>query len=262
MTTYLHTYSDGSKLRLSSAYDLIRIPIWYGNRILDDNHLKQLQADIAGNIKALDLQLFHTATFPSYEEDGKALLKTVLLDGQHRSRILNSHFQVTPDAENFPVLIVERRCNSEADVIDYYKLLNNSKPQEWREDPKLSAQPYVRAVEQMFNKGKKQPLIRQGRTRKPYLSVEDLQDEFVKRRIGIAMKERPDEFAARAYQYNTKQLQLLEGGYSDKRLDSGVKVKFMLGLDDKFSWLDALLEPQEPASPPLPPLPAAGAEDF
>jgi hypothetical protein len=233
----LHRFNDSSTLRVISAKDLIRIPIWHGNRILDSEHKAALQTQIANDISSLDRQLYHCVTYKTMDEDTKSsILKTVLVDGQHRSIILNEYFQNTPGAENFNVLLCDYECSSETDVIERFKILNTIKPIHWTDDPKLSAAPYIIAIERELNRNPKQKFVRQGFTYRPYMSVDSLRDALIKYRVGIRIKMPPDEFAKQVAHYNKY---LLKGPRTnDKQYDRALKIGFMLGLDKSFSWID------------------------
>lgn len=254
----LLTFNDGGKLYLVSARDLIRIPVWRGNRILDPDHKDYLQTQIGDDISNLDRQPYHCATFKVFDEVERAtLLKTELLDGQHRSRILNEHFQKNPDAPDFQVMLCNFDCNTESDVIERFKILNTTKPIAWKEDPRISVGPYLAALETVFNANRKNNLIRRpvqggGFVYRPYLSLDTLRDAMVHRRIGIQMKQTPSEFANRVKAWNDAQVAELQkvGGHS-KQMERALQVGFILAQDKTFRWLDEVLAVVPQVAPDL-----------
>ena len=55
-TAPLHVFSDRSIMRKMPVKDLIRIPIWQGNRLLCEEHKRHIQESLKGNIRSLDLK--------------------------------------------------------------------------------------------------------------------------------------------------------------------------------------------------------------
>ena len=51
----LHTYNDGSVLKIITSRELIAIPIWKGQRILDKDHAASIKSEVGVNIT------FHTS---------------------------------------------------------------------------------------------------------------------------------------------------------------------------------------------------------
>jgi hypothetical protein len=241
-----HILSDGSELKMMTARDLIRIPIWHGNRILDEHHLDRIRTDLKGRYESLDLSPYRVVTYPvfDHETDRTPILKTFIVDGQHRARLLNEWLQSTPAATDLWLTVVDKRCESEREVIEYFKLLNAIKPIQWKDDPNMAANPYLRELERAFN-SRKISLIRPGKTRKPYLSVDSLREEFVKRRIGIGMKREPEEFARLVKEWNEYRMEVLQAedpGRLDKTTKRALEMKFVLATDDSMRWLDEVLD--------------------
>ena len=54
MAVVLHTLSDGSSVRAMKASELVKIPVWKGNRIIDPTHVAQIRDTIGSNVRALD----------------------------------------------------------------------------------------------------------------------------------------------------------------------------------------------------------------
>lgn len=234
------TFSDSSCLRICSARELCATPIWQGNRILDEKHKESIREEIGGNIRSLDQKLYHVVFYPC-EEEGQYLgmKRRVIVDGQHRAAILNNYFfgartEVPP--ADFNVLVVEKICESEAEIIDYFKILNHVKSIPWKEDPQMIANNFIRALEKEFNKGK-QKLIRSS-THRPFLSVDRLRDEIVKRNFeGLS----PEKFALLARQINTDLLQEARKKSNHEKMETrAIENGFMLALDDKLRWLDKI----------------------
>lgn len=228
--TNLHTFSDGSILRKMSARDIVKIPIWNGNRILDEDHKNAISASLKHGARDLDLKPFHIVSYP--DEENKNIIYYSLVDGQHRASIIRDS-----DQQDFDVLVIEKRCNSERDVIEYFKILNQTKSIEWREDPVMVANSFIHAMEKAFNPEKeKDKKIRQKSTHRPYLYVETFRDELKKRKIGMDGKT-PEDFIQFAREKNRILLERLGDG-KDKTEKRALEMGFALALDLKFKWLD------------------------
>lgn len=226
----LHTFSDGSILRKMPARDLIKIPIWNGNRILDVEHRQSILSSLKNGVRDLDGKPFHIVSYP--KEENETIITYSVVDGQHRLSIIRES-----DNLEFDLLVVEKKCSSEREVVDYFKVLNTTKAIEWREDPKVVTQSFISALEDAFNPPKeKDKKIRQKATHRPYLYVESLRDELQKRKIGMDGK-KPQEFIAYAQRKNRELLASLGEG-KDKTEKRAIEMGFALALDPKFRWLD------------------------
>jgi hypothetical protein len=180
----LHTYNDGSRLYKTTIQEVLRIPVWKGNRIMDMEHVKKLAAEIH-DIKTLDSG-FHTILVDEVDAVGNRIQERYLVDGQHRVAVIKRHLEMSAallselagrrgeSQLDFPVTLKEKQVESETEAIDYFNNLNNAKPIQVEQDPTLKVNMMIRALEAEYNKDKKNPLIRQGKTTRPYLCVDDL----------------------------------------------------------------------------------------
>lgn len=227
---YLFTFSDGSILRKISARDLVKIPIWKGNRILNQQHKESIAKSLKQGAKSLDLKPFHIVTYPVEEGDIPDTLSFVV-DGQHRYSIIKES-----DNQDFDVLVVEKKCHTESEVIDYFKLLNHVRAIEWKEDPILVANNFIKALENVFNGGKDKR-VRTKSTHRPYLYVETLREELIKRKIGVSGKT-PEDFVAFAKRKNEEYLDILRKKERREGIeDRALQLEFTLALDPKMKWL-------------------------
>ena len=173
MDPVLHTYHDGSKLRVMSAKKLITIPIWKGNRIKNKEHLDALKAAIGKDVQSLD-KGYHVIKYKE-EDDSKALVDAVyIIDGQHRVSVLTDFFNTYLLEPDFNVTYTEVVVENEHDAIEYFNRINNSKPIHFKEDPIMVANNYVAAIVQVFPGKKGTPLFRDKATHRPYLETNEL----------------------------------------------------------------------------------------
>lgn len=232
----LFQFSDGSKLNKMKVSQLIRFEIWKGNRFLDKNHKDKIKNETKDNIRSLDLKPYHIVTYLEDSDEGPKP-KTVIIDGQHRVNVLLERILTDPQIDDFEVLVAEKFCQTESEVIEYFKVLNKTKAIPWKEDPNLIINNYIKALDKAFPKTDK-ALFRPGRCQRPFVSLEKLREEALKRRLGQGKDDSIEEFIERIVGYNETQLELLQMKENrDKLEDKAVELGFTLGLDAHYSWL-------------------------
>lgn len=50
----LHTLYDGSEVRVMGAKELIKVPVWNGNRIIDGGHVQRIKSSLGSRVQKLD----------------------------------------------------------------------------------------------------------------------------------------------------------------------------------------------------------------
>lgn len=236
----LYTFSDGSTLRLIDAKELSSLDIWHSQRTLDQNHKQTIQKQVNNKIQALDGSLYHIVRYPPDEEGEHDICR--IIDGQHRASVLKDYYQTAgTEARQFQVLVKEKLCKTEEEAIQYFKILNNTKAIEWKEDPKLVATRYMNSLLVAFD-NEKTKFFRINKTKRPFVQIEKLQAIFVNRRIGIGMKITPEEFAQKALAWNEAKIDhILTQASRTTVEDHALGLGFTLGLDENFGWLDSVL---------------------
>jgi hypothetical protein len=215
-------FSDNSTVNVMSACRLATIPIWKGNRNIDESHVARISESIR-SIQELNITPFRLVNII---EDG--VICTYLIDGQHRSTIIKEHFK-DPYAEDFNVLVIEKDCSDEVEIIEYFEKVNRMKPMFYREDPQLVANRYITPFLKEFNKDPKKPLVRQGKVNRPYLSVDRLREILIEKHV-VDWRTTPLEFVARCREINDNLLTTLDKTVSvNKR---AIELKFALGVND------------------------------
>jgi hypothetical protein len=223
----MFTSGDKSVWNEISASRLCSIPVWKGNRILDDQHVKRISDDLK-SIESLNSDIFKV--FIIQEDDG---LKRYLYDGQHRQAIIKNYFSSNYESKDFIVIVSEKLCLNESEAIELFKRSNATKSMQWKEDPMLVANNYVELLCREFNRDPKRLLIRSGKTNKPYLSSDRIREVLVQRHVEI-WKTTPQEFVIRCREINDEQLTTIDSSsLSNKRAK---ELKFSLGVLD-FSWI-------------------------
>lgn len=227
------TSTDGSVYKVLSAKVLSEYPVWKGNRILDEIHVTNIKQTMK-DVKLLNMNPFRIAAL----KDDENIVHRYIIDGQHRHAILKEYFS-NPDASDFEVLVAGRVFQNESEVMDYFKIINSTKSIVWKEDPVLCANQYIQALMQEFNTDPKKPMFRNGKTTRPFISIDKLRDTLVGKRVWN-WKQTPEEFVKET---KLKNQQLLNG-YHLKDEDSlttmeirAINYEFVIGLDDKFTWI-------------------------
>ena len=218
--------SDGSKWTRMSAGRLAAIPIWKGNRNIDETHTQRISQSINDSITELNISPYRIVTTKEDDE-----VCNYIIDGQHRISILREYFK-NPDADDFLVVVIEKECESEEDIIKYFETINRTKAMYWREDPVLAANKYIAPFLKEFNKDPKKPVIRAGKVNRPYMSVDRLREVLIEKHV-VEWRTTPFEFVARCREINDSELEKLDMSVTlSKRAK---EINFSLGLlDFKF----------------------------
>ena len=237
----LHTYNDGSKLHLISAKELISIPTWKGNRILDLEHAARIKAAIASDVKKLDSN-YSVIQYVEPNADGAPVVQRYLIDGQHRASVVRDFFRDTLCEPDFTVTVREKTVESESDAVDYFNAINNVKRQHWKTDPILIVNKYIQRIEQRLNTNKKSPLVRCNGKR-PYLSSDRLREGLLKYADRLrGSEEEITRFLDAMVRENTAMLKSLEvesvANQNNRALiERALAVKFALAYAPHLPWI-------------------------
>jgi len=229
-----------------SAKELIQLPVWKGNRIIDHAHVEKIKSSLNNDIKRLDFS-YRIATYSEFDAGNNKILKSYIIDGQHRHKILQDYFTTILCEPDFEVVVIEKEFESESDVIEYFNELNNSKPIQWS-DPVMLANRYSAELEAVFNKKKSDPLIRPATTKRPYLSALKIREALLEN--SEKLKENKAEIAAfvkRVVEFNQAEIKnsdfiILNAKKADiDIIQRAIKSGFMLAIGQKLRWVANLL---------------------
>jgi len=243
MNRPLHIFHDGSTLHTLSAKELINIPVWKGNRILDIAHATAIQQAIKGQVQQLDSG-YRVVQYNEEDAVGNPIRQSYLIDGQHRAHVLRTHFQESLCESDFTVLMTVKQVDDEEGAIAFFNAVNNCKPQIWRLEPNLILNKYIGALTRQFNTNKKLLLLRPGSTHRPYLSVDKLRESL---RIVLNLLKQEDEevlkFVSRVNEWNKRAIREAEVHLSVAKkadasmLEKCICVNFMLSFDPELKWI-------------------------
>lgn len=250
MSTILHTYHDGSKLKLSTIRFLLDIPIWKGNRILDRDHVESILKSIELNntdIQSLDSG-FRVVVFDEEDAGGNIVKASYVIDGQHRLAAIRKVLEDSLCFEDFPITYVEKDVEDDNEAIEYFNCINHTKALKMDKDPNLIVNKFYEALFKAFpSKSKARKLIRHEKTRRPYLHESDLRDKL-KANVEKLKEISVDVFVKRAIDWNNKRCGDLavELALGESTKDTGIKelaseLHFALALDTKFRWISDIL---------------------
>lgn len=237
--TELHTYNDGSKLIRSTVYELMKIPNYRNQRYLDTTHAKKLGDDVE-DVRFLD-NGYRVIVMPDEDADGNAINQRYIVDGQHRMKVLieardKGHF------EDFQVTYMEKRVKDDTEAIAYFDIINNAKPvapQGPAEDSAVMVGRFTATLQREFTLGKKL-CIKQGRTARPYLNIEDVREVLKKDHVDSLRRTKPTDFAARVWEWNRKEVDKFEKMNPferDIKVNKCIEINFALALDPKLPWI-------------------------
>lgn len=250
IATEIHALHDGSKVCRMSAKSLTEIAVWNGNRIIDDTHVSRIKLSIDGDIRKLD-HTYRIVVCPVTDAAGVVKPIPYLIDGQHRHAVLHEYFKTHLCEEDFPILVIIKHVRSETEIIEYFNTVNAVKPLHWKTDPHLIVNQYIAALEAEFNTRKGKPLIRPGRTHRPYLSVDDLRIHLTRiaERPGLSTdRGMITAFVRQVRRWNDEEVRAIRSMAAVGASENPLKVKcaehnFLLGFDTKhFKWIQTCLE--------------------
>jgi len=237
---FLHTYNDGSSLYRMSARSLCRIPIWKGNRTVDLAHVQALKEAVGQDITSLDSG-YKVIRYQEEEEKGGMTMKSYVVDGQHRIRVLQDAFIVLGCDVDFIVTVTEMEVASEEEAILYFNQINHAKPITYTEDDTMVANRYLMGILRAFES--KLRFIRQGGTRRPYLSADRFREHLMKH-IHRVKEYTVDAFVVQVLSVNERLLvevrERAEKGPAGPEALLAKKMGelgFALAWDEKFMWL-------------------------
>ena len=241
----LHRLHDGSTLKVMMATDLVKIPVWQGNRTMDKEHANKIRDAIGSAVELLDSG-YRIVNYDEQDANGRIARQSYLIDGQHRQHVLKEHFLGQLCEPDFRVVVQEKDVESEGDAIAYFNAINNVKPQRWRTDPALLVNQYIAELEKRFNT-KALKCIRQGTTFRPYLSVDRLRETL--KAHAAKLEQEPAKiqlFVQKVADLNASlfanaPLRILENNKESKYWERATEVKFMLAVDQKMKWVAEIL---------------------
>jgi len=242
----LHTLYDGSRLRIMGAKELIELPVWNGNRIMDIAHVQKIKSEVGNKVQKLDYG-YRIVTYDDEDAGGNPIKSSRIIDGQHRHKVLCDYFNETLCEPDFNVVVLEKQVNSESEIITCFKELNNQKPISWKSDAKVLAMEYIKDLQTAFNT-KKDQFIKES-ARRPNLSVDKLRDALVAQKdLLTESTDKIKAFVERVKEYNKKGSNNLELTTLDPKKDDDIilkkalKNKFMLAVDPKLAWIKECLK--------------------
>jgi hypothetical protein len=242
----LHTFHDGSVLLTIGARELVSIPTWKGNRVIDRVHVHEIQTAIGDDIHSLD-NGYKIIEYEEIDTSGKPFLQSYIIDGQHRAEVVRNYFLNNLCEPDFKVVTQKKQVSSELEAIAYFNAINNVKPQNYS-DPNLVANKYIQELEKAFNKTK-QSLMRTGKVNRPYLSVDKIREVLLQNTPKL--KESEDNikaFVDKVLVWNNERLKKsdIENLNMTKSTDisviaKSVKLQFMLAVKPKLPWIEECL---------------------
>jgi len=236
MTDILHTYHDGSILKRTTIQEVLKVQNWQGNRILNVDHAAKLAASIKDK-RMLD-RGYSMIVIDEKDADDNPIEQRYIVDGQHRMYVLKAELFLG----DFPVTVTEKHVASEAEAIEYFNSINNSKPIAWKEDPSMIINRYVSALESVFNAGlaMNSKLIRVGRTVRPFLNIDDIRQALKHCDISRLKSINPADFVSRVREWNGLKVRELEVAVSmkpDTISEKCIARKFALAFYPTLPWL-------------------------
>jgi hypothetical protein len=241
----LFQLANGGVAKILRAKELVGIPVWKNNRIIDHGHVVEIQRDVK-DVRVLDHN-YHIAILKEEDAGGNPVEQRYIVDGQHRHQVLIQYFRDELCAADFDILVYERHFENESQLIEYFNDINKMKPVDQWKDKKLILNNYVKAMEEVFH-SRKTIYLRDARCHRPYLSTERLREALEEHLAMLpATAQGAKDFAEKAKAWNDaavmNELFVLGIRGTKKRdfFEKGAKIGFVLAYDDKFAWIKECL---------------------
>lgn len=233
MSRSLFTYPDGSELIELSSERLRKYEAWVGQRPLSEEHIAAIEENIGGDVTVLnrDYKLVKLRN----EESGR--VECYIIDGQHRAALLRKY----PEA-NFSVtaIVYDYTENTMDDVNELFRRINYVKPFMFDDETTLDINKLAGMVMMHFNQGlgPKDQVIRQVRTRAPYMCISVITDWL--RELAKKYDELPnDKLVMRVLvQANEDMIEKISGS-DESRLMRCKEIGFALILTEPKQWTEA-----------------------
>lgn len=244
MDTILHKYADGTELVRTTMQRILRTPVWHGNRILDVKHVQEIKDSLKASERTI-LNLdsgYHIVIFNEIDAVGVAVQQSYLIDGQHRRAVVESEL---PLFDDFDVTCSITRVQNESDAISKFNEINSSKPIKFSEDIAQITNRYIQKIVQMYGT-KKLNYVRNGKTTRPYCSVDDIRTCFLAYEKDVRACPSVEHFMKKLEKWNSNRLTEIEleiSGISTRPVkdtnikERALKMGWTLGIDYQFRWI-------------------------
>jgi hypothetical protein len=232
--------TDGQRFCLYSAKRLSELDIWEGNRLVKEEHVKEIEKSVGENISLLNQSVFRVISVMN--DIGE--VKWSIIDGQHRAIILKRFFN-NPFNTDFKVIVAYKFYDEgeTGNIISQFKILNNVVPIEWKEDPKMMSNEYIAALLAEFQppvkKGKPEyEYFREGKTKKPFLSIDKIRELLISKYGNKGWIVSKEDFVCSAVEQNVKLLDKISNREKQTSLEEKmIDLGFALSADDFFLWI-------------------------
>ncbi len=225
----LYVYGNSTFGKMT-VEEFINVPCWAFNRILDKKRVQELCKGI------LDSKCVHGVFTIACHES-----KNYLIDGQHRQQALIKAVEKDGTCLDFPIMVMIYNVENEAEIVDLFKKVNNTKPLTPKETPDSVVMTTVNRL------GKDYPeaiYFDKNKTVYPYVLAKDLQerirniclDDITSDKLFTAVRKLNTQYAKKSVKSIPNVRNRLTKGAVDKAKKSG----FYLGLDEKWSWIEKL----------------------
>jgi len=222
-TLYVYGNTTFGKMTVEN---FINVPCWAFNRPLDRKRVRELYKGIMCS------KFVHGVfTIASHED------KMYLIDGQHRQQALIKACE-SEECLDLPIMVIIYYVDNEAEIVDLFKQVNNTKPLDPKETPdsvimtivKRLGIDYPDAIH--FDKNK---------TVYPYVLAKDrlrniCLEDITNKKLFTAIRKLNNQYAKKPVKTIPNVRARLTKGAVDKAKKSG----FYLGLDEKWSWIEEL----------------------
>ena len=229
-TTMEIYYQDGNTIcgRMSME-NFVDVPCWAFNRPLDRKRVRELRTEILKTKCVYGVFIIARCN----EED-------YLIDGQHRQQALVESWGKDCNLD-IPILVLIYQVDDEADMIELFKKVNNTKPLDPKETPNSTMMTTVKRLGEDYKDAIR---FDKNKTVYPYVLAKTLQerlrsinlDDVTSDMLYTAIRKINKKYSNIRIKSIPNVRQRLTKATVAKAIRSG----FYLGLDEKWSWIEEL----------------------
>lgn len=238
-TNEMFRFTDGSALYSTTAKWLVAQPVWEANRVMDVNHVRDLQTSIT-DIRSIQGP-FAVVTLTD-ELSGQTTNRIV--DGQHRQEVIRQFFAANPEQADFSVLCRRYCITSHEQAITIFQQINHAKPMLYKGSPTERLHEIVTALRREFvlekNGGGAMTAMIRPNCNRPFLDTEYLESALktygIPDRLDISVQD-VIVCARNANVWYSEDHARLTGRFTQATFDRAKDYQFFLGLDPRCPWL-------------------------
>jgi hypothetical protein len=213
-----------------TAAEFINVPCWAYNRPLDTKRVIELKNNImsSGNI-------YGVFTLVSQEK------QLYIIDGQHRHQALIKAIDKNPAHLDITVICVIYNVVEDADIVELFKKVNNTKPLDPKETPNAVIMTAIKELSKLYPNAIH---FDKNKTVYPYVLAKDLQEQLKTINLNnissLDLVKIIKRLNNKYSHLSIKSIPNVRSNITVGAVNKARQTGFYLGIDEKWSWIEEL----------------------